>query len=227
VRLPTAFCWTKYGTEAGEDPGDIIERKELERDENGGLFLWGVGNSILPSLVPLLEICPEPQVFFTPMLSRPRAIDAVPPSVVLWRRAIGFDQKPYDLPRASIVTSRVPRTNRSCHFALVCKSDLPLNQSVPAGGFSHGDVRNLRSGALVGASQVTSVVNYVGGGAGSRQYDVMFRATLVAPYFLRLSEPVRVSRGAAVEGESVRVPDRPFEAFLDAASSCVARRRSA
>ena len=46
--LPDLFCWTKYGTEAGEDIGAILERKESERLASGGTFLWGVGNAIGP-----------------------------------------------------------------------------------------------------------------------------------------------------------------------------------
>jgi hypothetical protein len=44
--LPEAFVWTRFGTEAGQTIDRILARKEAERIANGGLFLWGIGNSV-------------------------------------------------------------------------------------------------------------------------------------------------------------------------------------
>jgi hypothetical protein len=60
--LPEAFCWTKYGAEAGEAASSILRRKELERLATGGIFLWGIGNAIGPSLEQLLGQACEPKV---------------------------------------------------------------------------------------------------------------------------------------------------------------------
>lgn len=46
MALPDYFVWTRYGTEGGEAAGSILARKEQERQRAGGLFLWGIGNSV-------------------------------------------------------------------------------------------------------------------------------------------------------------------------------------
>ena len=53
-------------------------------------------------------------------------------------------------------------------------------------------MRNLRSGNQLGASQVTAVVSRDLAAGGIGEYPVMFRAELVAPYFVRLNlaEPI-------------------------------------
>ena len=48
--LPTIFCWTRFGGEAGEPIEQILFRKEQERLANGGVFLWGIGNAVGPSI---------------------------------------------------------------------------------------------------------------------------------------------------------------------------------
>ena len=48
--LPKAFCWSKMGAEAGEQLERIIQRKEIERIANRGVFSWGVGTSLGDSL---------------------------------------------------------------------------------------------------------------------------------------------------------------------------------
>src|SRR5689334_16901759 len=35
--LPLLFCWTRFGTEAGEPIEAILERKEREREATGGV----------------------------------------------------------------------------------------------------------------------------------------------------------------------------------------------
>lgn len=42
----TLVCWSRMQAEAGQSLDAIVRRKELEREANGGLFLWGVGNLI-------------------------------------------------------------------------------------------------------------------------------------------------------------------------------------
>jgi hypothetical protein len=191
VGLPDAFCWTKYGPESGESPTSILRRKESERRSNGGVFLWGVGNSIRPSLVSLLELTDQPEVIFTPIISAPKKEDALPDQVVSWRRATGIDGDPFELPPHSLVTSRAVRAGRARerHYALVCFSSEELAAPAEPGSFDKSDVRNLRTGAAVGSSQVTSVVRLLGGPSGSR-YQVRIRAQLVHPYLVELTDPL-------------------------------------
>ncbi|WP_148045085.1 hypothetical protein [Nocardioides marmorisolisilvae] len=195
--LPPMFCWTKYGTEAGETAETILRRKEAERNLNGGVFLWGIGNAIGPSIEHLLEETSTPRVVFTPMLSRPAAKDIAPPAVGMWRRGVGMDGTEVELPEHSRVTSRLSNSGRA-HYALVCRSVEPLFDGGTRSaeeGFEAAHVVNLRSGSRVGASQVTSVVRRVACalGSGRKSYQVTFVADLVAPYLIRLTDHVVVS----------------------------------
>lgn len=190
AQLPQLFCWTKYGTEAGESILSILERKERERVASGGVFLWGVGNAIGPSLEALVATTKQPQVIFTPMRSRPARHDVAPSATAEWHRGYGLDGDPFEVPATARVTSRVSESRRY-HYALVCRSDEPLTvREASAPWFASDHVRNLRSGAHVGASQVTSVVKRVACGLRwePTSYRVAFAADLVAPYFVRLTE---------------------------------------
>jgi hypothetical protein len=190
--LPTVFCWSKFGVESGETPERIIERKEWERRENGGVFLWGIGNSIRPSIERLSRLADQVEVLFTPMLSKPSAQDVSPTGVVYWKEAIGIDGSSYRIPDGSVVTSkRGGRQGRVAkHFALVCQSDHDLRQSRESTWFSADGLRNLLTGSMVGSSQVTSVVRYVADRPDNEgPYRVAFRATLVYPFLLTLLSP--------------------------------------
>src|SRR5947207_486961 len=44
--IPPFFCWSKVGDEAGEPIARIIARKEAARAADGGVFLWGIGQSV-------------------------------------------------------------------------------------------------------------------------------------------------------------------------------------
>ncbi len=189
--LPDTFCWSKFGAEAGEPPDQIRARKESERLLNGGTFLWGIGNSIRPSLAALLRICRNPEVIFTPMLASAVAADASPSSVVIWREAIGMDGARYELPRHSAVTSRPPGRRRgSSHYALVCNCNFELSSSARNLWLDHSAVRNLLTGSPVGSSQVTSIVKRINDGEPcGRRYEVAFRAFLIHPYLITLSSP--------------------------------------
>lgn len=187
--LPDLFCWTKHGTEAGEDISAILARKEAERVASGGTFFWGIGNAIGPSVETLLTHTSAPQVIFTPMRSRPAARDVAPTQVAVWRRGVGLDGEPFELPDYSRVTSRVSPT-RKHHYALVCRSAQPLEVGSRRGlSFAPTHVQNLRSGSRVGASQVTSVVRKIACARGPipLSYTVSFTADLVAPYLVRLT----------------------------------------
>jgi hypothetical protein len=193
--LPEAFCWTKFGAEAGELPLAIFQRKELERRRNGGIFLWGIGQSIGPSIPGLLRATSAPEVLFSPMRSSAAGHDLSPSQVALWCDAVGYDGHRFRLPEHSLVTSRVdPVRPRSGHYALVCQSDVPLAE---LDGTQHQLVlealRNLRSGTPLGASQVTAIVRRMPGTTpGGVEYPVSARARLVYPYLVRLTRAIPV-----------------------------------
>lgn len=184
--LPTIFCWTRFGTEAGETVDAILERKERERRANGGVYFWGIGNSVETGLAELMRRSARPEVLFSPIKSRPRADDVDPPAVVRWECGVTPTGERMRLPLAARVTSR---QSKGPHYALVCASDDPLCIA-DLGRLRFGALRNLISGRELGASQVTAVVERLLDSETGREYAVAFRSHLVEPYFVRLVDPV-------------------------------------
>lgn len=191
--LPRHFCWTRFGTEAGETISQILERKEHERRANGGLFLWGIGNAIGPSMRELVRRETSPEVVFSPIRSRPRKEDIEPAQVVAWTAGRTLDGSFYDLPCGSIVTSRASMDKRrKGHYALVCSSTRSLGIKENTEAIPFGQLRNLLTNRRIGASQVTAVVciddeRYDSSGIA---YTAAIRAELVYPYFIELIDPV-------------------------------------
>ena len=191
--LPEVFVWTRFGTEAGQPIDDIIERKECERRANGGVFLWGIGNNISPSLPMLLRSGQTPIVAFSPIKSKPRTVDQSPGKVAVWRRATTPTGTPYNLPSASMVTSRYA-SGKSKHFALVCKSDQPLTLGTVRETLHFESLVNAKSGSNLGFSQVTAVVRLGKNSAGEeRRYDVAIQCELAAPFVATLHDPIIVT----------------------------------
>jgi len=189
--LPLAFCWSRFGTEAGESIDGILERKETERLSNEGVFLWGIGNSVAPGLTELLRVNSKPEVLFSPIRSRPRPGDVSPAVVFQWKAGEGLDGDRYEVPETIRVTSggSCPDAAPRCHYALVCSTEDPLSMS-DFGRVTFQELRNLVSGRCLGASQVTAVVKQAKEAAGKdgTDYIVAMRAALVPPYFVRLYE---------------------------------------
>lgn len=191
MSLPTAFCWTRFGVESGEDVDKIFARKNNERELNGGLFLWGIGNSLGPSM-DALETVETPQVLFSPIDSAPKPCDVAPEELLAWTSAETFDGRKFELPKASLVTSRNSELKRH-HYALVCTADTPLEPTADFGTIYFKSLTNLKTGNPVGNSQVTCVVKS-SGKADGKPYRVALKARLAAPYFIRLSDPILVPR---------------------------------
>lgn len=188
--IPDAFCWTRFGTEAGETIQQILQRKERERLDNDGVFFWGIGNSVAPGVAALLEHCERPEVLFSPIKGRPRAVDRAPAARFAWRAGHDLDGAPFELPPAARVTSGGPAGGASRpHYALVCASLQPLSMAPDDVELDFLALRNFVSGNPLGASQVTAVVRTVPGQPVSdMRYRVAMRAELVSPYFVRLTE---------------------------------------
>lgn len=215
--LPEVFCWTRFGAEAGEQPLSIFERKERERRRNGGIFLWGIGQSIGPSLPDLLRVTPAPEVLFSPMKTAAAARDASPTQVVLWCHAVGYDGHQFRLPEYSLVTSRMdPVRPRSGHYALVCEARGPILRPEGQGCcLSREALRNLRSGAALGASQVTAIVRRLPATASARvEYPVAARARLVYPYLVRLTRAVPLPESCRVDGAGLAAYESAVDSLL-------------
>ena len=204
LSLPSAFCWSKIGTEAGESIDSILERKDEERAKGNGTFLWGIGNSIGPSLRSLLEVEREPCVVFSPMRTPAAQRDVTPDVVVTWQSAFAFDGGAFEMPLGTTVTSSL--TSRRRHYALVCRREDSLRGSDDDAWIDDRQLRNLRTGSPVGASQVTSVVCAVDGtDQAEPRYGIAFRARLEAPYLVVLEDPIALRDGNG-EGDDAAVP---------------------
>lgn len=195
MNIPLQFCWTRFGTEAAQSIDQILVRKEEERQANHGLFLWGIGNAVGPSILELVRRASVPEVIFSPIKSAPREEDVSPPAVVAWTAGSTICGDRYELPETVLVTSRfVPSHPRRSHYALVCYSEQPLRMVSSDRRIALGSLRNLVSGRKVGASQVTAIVERTLDAAeNTSQYSVSMRARLVPPFFVKLTEHVIIS----------------------------------
>lgn len=197
---PSRFCWTRFGVESGESVDGILRRKDAERVANGGIFLWGIGNSVGSAIRELVRLEKDPMVLFSPMRSKPRDVDANPTAVVAWTRGLDLEGNDWPLPQGSHVISRgSARIDRpkSCHYALVCESDAPLTAASGAESLVYEQLVNLVSQAKLGHSQVTAVVERKPDANCERQtaYDISFVARLVFPYIIKLVDPATSEEG--------------------------------
>lgn len=193
--FPSVFCWTKMQAEAGQPLEMIIARKELERVAGGGVFFWGIGNSLRPRIKELIRHTSEPKIFFSPMRSKPKIADHSPNTVVCWTEYLDLDGRRHALPPYALVLSRgnTPRGMKAKHYALVCRSDEPLSMK-RMGAIDTGHCHNWRSANhLVGTSQVSAVLEHHHSEVRNTQYEVVIRAALVAPFFVTLVNPVLVT----------------------------------
>lgn len=194
LQLPEIFCWTRFGTESGEAIEDIVARKERERTANGGVFLWGIGNSVGPAVRELVRSTSSPYVAFSPMRSKPKSIDVAPPSLMTWTGATALNGHEWEIPEGSRVVSRGAgegQRAKTSHYALVCHSSVPLVLDSGPGELVYEALVNLLSGTKLGHSQVTAVVRRASASvARPTPYPVALMAKLVFPYFVRLHSPV-------------------------------------
>jgi hypothetical protein len=219
-QLPKRFCWTKFGTESGESIGDILARKEQERIAQDGLFLWGIGNSVGPAIRELVELEKHPKVIFSPMRSKAKAVDSAPTEVLTWTTATTLNGDDWAIPAGINVVSRGAseggRTKAS-HYALVCKSETPLQIEETSSQVVYEDLVNLLSKNKLGHSQVTAVVESHETSPGRRTpYPAAFLAELVFPFFVRLADPI--TTGPESKRSQSRVRPRAIESrsLLDA-----------
>jgi len=215
--LPDYFVWTRFGTESGEAVESILARKEQERQASGGIFLWGIGNSVAPSVRKLLAHLRDrdPCVVFSPMLASPRAVDVAPAEVVVWESARGIDEQEWEMPAGTLVTSRggPARASKSRHYALVCQRNEPLRLNDSGDRFAIADLANFASGNPVAHSQVTAVVHRIGRSADG-PYVAAVIATLAYPYVVELSDPMKVDP-AKLTRARVRSRKRPMQIPLE------------
>lgn len=204
--IPSLFCWTKMGVEAGQELGAIVRRKNLEREAGGGVFVWGIGNSLGPTIRSLGLIEGRLPILFSPIHSKARAVDVHPEALIIWLSYFDEKGQVVALPRHSLVTSRAdagPQSLEKRHYALLCHSDKSLLDE-ERGWISFDELANATTNKGLGFSQVTALVKRMPTGSakqekGGRTYQVPFRAQLFSPYCVRLTDGVVVPSRIAGE----------------------------
>jgi hypothetical protein len=175
--------------ESGEALANIIARKELERQAGGGMFFWGIGNSIrVPSAAYRFHRLP---IVFSIMKTLPRVEDTDPGAILAWRRYVDQSGALRELPRNALVTSRATtRTGvKARHNAILCWSDRPLCLSSTR-PFDPVAYRNAVTGGAIGFSQVTALIRKVSEEAATGAYAVDMQAEAVSPFVVRLADPI-------------------------------------
>ncbi len=197
--------------EAGQALERIIARKECERQAGDGLFLWGVGTAPAVAIGAIARLGLSVPVIFSTMRSRPKAVDAKPARVAVWRQYVDKNGAQRPLPDHCLVTSRADGASepKRAHYALMCRADVPL--ALGSGtGFDHRAFRNASgNGAPVGASQVTALLQPCGSSAPNPLYEVNMTARLAASYWVRLADPREISarERAAIDDSPTDSPD--------------------
>jgi hypothetical protein len=190
--LPPTFCWTKMGTESGEELTAIATRKEWERQLGQGTFFWGIGQSLGSAPDAAAKKLGHLPAIFSPMSTRPRAIDVTPGEIALWTASAAADGTITPLPPHALVTSRatLPSGKRKLnHYALACKADAPLTVHLGARVYPES-LTNYGTGRRLGGSQVTAIVDCkTRNTSASAGYPVAFIVELAVPYQLKLAEP--------------------------------------
>lgn len=191
------ICWSRMQAEAGEKLERIVRRKELERQGNGGIFLWGVGNA--PArLARVLALSRRPvRAIFSIMKSKPKPIDEDANDLLLWRAYLDAEGVERALPPSSIVTSRASSGTQSkkVHYALICRSVTSLRIERGGARFDPTAFRNVGDrGGPVGASQVTALLRQVTAQRQEADYEVNMVADLADSYWVRLCDPVAVTK---------------------------------
>lgn len=121
------ICWTRVGTLGGEEPSHIVQRKERERKELGGIFFWQVGNKPpVKDLRTLAEKEASIEVIFSRIKGKPKEEDQRPEQVLVWQSYFDFcHEVTRPLPDGALVTSGGLHCDS---YALVCRSDTSLSE---------------------------------------------------------------------------------------------------
>lgn len=183
------------GDEAGQSLENIIIRKDLERELGNGLFVWGIGNSLGKTMWNFVSETKSPKVFFSKMKSKPKKIDKKPKMVYYWTHYLDRLGEYHKLPEHTLVLSRgyTNRTSKKTHFALICQRKEPIYKEKWE-QINFYSLKNIYSKKnKLGFSQVTAIVERnLNSYQKSNFYEIIFTADLVEPYFVTLTNPVRV-----------------------------------
>lgn len=109
--LPPTFCWTKIGTESGEELPTVVLRKEWERRLGGGRFLWGINQPLGSSAQVAAHRTGSLLALFSPVASRVRPGERKRADALLWNAWIDASGqvRPLRLIRSSPAARRCRR----------------------------------------------------------------------------------------------------------------------
>ncbi|MCK9392174.1 MAG: hypothetical protein M0Q01_11490 [Syntrophales bacterium] len=194
--VPDVFCWTKMGAEAGQPLDVIISRKEAERESGDGLFFWGIGTPLGQSIWRFIDSVSRPFVLFSPMKAKAKQIDSNPENVFIWTAYLDKNGIKHRMPEHVFVTSRGLSNGvaKEQHYALVCRKNSSLRgDEWPS--IDRAKLKNYKRDSKLGFSQVTAVVecNKSVTSLGNN-YDVLFGAELVEPYYVKLVDPIELPK---------------------------------
>ena len=191
------FVWAKMQAEAGEPLEQIVLRKEAERASGKGTFWWGFGSSLGDDVARAATANGHAlPVLFSKMLTKPKKKDSEPDIVWLWdswrtKRDVGR------IPTNALVTGGSGPARG--HYALVCQSDTPLRLQDhgvfdPDQCWTYKSKDNKGAEKAPGPSQVTSLLwNRLPSAHKAGDYRTGFRATLVKPWAVQLTNPRQLS----------------------------------
>jgi hypothetical protein len=216
--IPPTFCWSRIGSETGEDLATLILRKEWERRLGGGRFLWGIGQSLGSSAQVAALRTGSLLALFSPAASRPRVSERKREDALVWNAWVDSTGQVRQLPPHAFVTSRTNLPSgraREQHYALVCASPTELSIGSSLKVYAER-LRSVGTGKAPCASRATAVVDRVEavGEAAGKAWPIALAVELEAPYFVRLAQPVLVkARDLAAIHDAARNGD--FEAYTD------------
>lgn len=194
--VPDVFCWTKMGAEAGQPLDVIISRKETERELGDGVFFWGIGTPLGQRIWRFIDSVSRPFVLFSPMKAKPKQIDSSPENVFIWTAYLDKNGIKHAMPEHVFVTSRGLSNGlaKEQHYALVCRKNSSL-RSDEWPSVDWAKLKNYERDSKLGFSQVTAVVECKKSVISTgNNYDVLFGAELVEPYYVTLVDPVELPK---------------------------------
>jgi len=205
------LVWAKMQAEADEPLEQIVLRKEAERKSGSDTFWWGFGASLGDDVArAALQNGQSLPVLFSKMLSPPKKRDTAPDVVWLWDSWETKNDRGR-IPLNVLVTGGSGPVRS--HYALVCRSDVPLRLQDhgvfdPKQCWTYKSRNNKGNEKVPGPSQVTSLLwdrQPLRHKAG--EYRAGFRATLIQPWAVKLTNPRQLTGAERVTIKSYREGD--------------------
>ena len=93
----------------------------------------------------------------------------------------------------SLAGGDTSKGEKKSHYALICRSNIPLQLEYGTEFNHHAYCNASGTGAPIGASQVTALLRPTGKPSKKAEYEINLRATLSERYWVRLADPLELS----------------------------------